>query len=95
MPIISKRDNIYKDKETLKALLNELIFYKKEQRKLKAKIKIAEKASNALNLKPCIIDYMVNFGIENVANQWSRNLIKNNDFSSPLILKTAITDEKN
>jgi hypothetical protein len=95
IPIISKRDKRYKEKELLKTLLNELIFYKNEQRKLKSKIKIAEKANNALNLKPCIIDYMVNFGMENVADQWSRNLIKNNDFSLPLILKTAIADEKN
>jgi hypothetical protein len=95
IPIISKRNKRYKEKEVLKTLLNELMFYKNEQRKLKSKIKIAEKASNALNLKPCIIDYMVNFGMENIADQWSRNLIKNNDFSLPLMLKTAIADEKN
>lgn len=96
MPLIEKRDQVYKDAERLSALLKELLFYKNEQRKLKAKIKIVEKARNALILKPCIIDYIVNFGMENVADEWSRNLIKNNDFSSPLILaNTVITDENN
>jgi hypothetical protein len=95
VPVISKRDKFYNSKETLSALLKELMIYKNEQRRLKSKTKIAVKASNALTLKPCIVDYIVNFGMENVAELWSRNLIKNNDFSSPLILKSAITDEKN
>jgi len=95
VPVISKRDKFYDKKETLSALLKELMIYKDEQRRLKSKTKIAVKASNALTLKPCIIDYIVNFGMENVAELWSRNLIKNNDFSSPLILKSAIVDEKN
>jgi len=95
VPVISKRDKFYNSKETLSTLLNELMIYKNEQRRLKSKTKIAVKASNALTLKPCVIDYIVNFGMENVAELWSRNLIKNNDFSAPLILKSAITDEKN
>ncbi|MGN6709765.1 MAG: hypothetical protein ACTHKF_10500 [Candidatus Nitrosocosmicus sp.] len=95
VPVISKRDKFYNSKETLSTLLKELMIYKNEQRRLKSKTKIAVKASNALTLRPCIIDYIVNFGMENIAELWSRNLIKNNDFSSPLILKSAITDEKN
>jgi hypothetical protein len=85
-PLISKRNLLYKDKDALKSLLDELLFYKKEQRNLKSLINNVEKSNNALTLKSCIIDYVVNFGMESTPNLWSSNLIKNNDFASPLIL---------
>jgi hypothetical protein len=85
-PLISKRNAVYKDKDALKNLLNELLNYKREQRKLKSLINVVEKSNNALTLKPCIIDYVVNFGMEIISNMWSGNLVKNNDFASPLIL---------
>jgi len=87
-PLISKRNEIHEDNEKLLALLNELLYYKDEQRLLKNKIKIAEKSNNALTLKSCIIDYIVNFGMKNIFKQWSNSLIKNNDFTSPIIMKT-------
>ena len=87
-PLISKRKEIHEDNEKLSALLNELLYYKDEQRLLKNKIKIAEKSNNALTLKSCIIDYIVNFGMENIFKQWSNSLVKNNDFTSPIIMKT-------
>lgn len=85
-PLISKRNLVYKDKDALKDLLNELLIYKKEQRNLKSLINNVEKSNNALTLKSCIIDYVVNFGMESISSMWSSNLIKNNDFASPLIL---------
>jgi len=65
-----------------------LLYYKDQQRLLKNKIKVAEKSNNALTLKSCIIDYIVNFGMENISKQWSNSLVKNNDFTSPIIMKT-------
>ena len=88
IPLISKRNEIHEDNEKLSALLNELLYYKDKQRLLKNKIKITEKSNNALTLKSCIIDYIVNFGMENIFKQWSNSLIKNNDFTSPIIMKT-------
>ncbi len=85
-PLVSKRNLVYKDKDVLKNLLDELLHYKKEQRNLKSLINNVEKSNNALTLKPCIIDYVVNFGMESISNMWSSSLIKNNDFASPLIL---------
>jgi hypothetical protein len=86
-PLVLKRNEIHKDNEKLSVLLKELLSYKDEQRVLKNKIKIAEKSNNALTLKSCIIDYIVNFGMENIAKQWSNSLIKNNDFTAPIIMK--------
>ncbi len=85
-PLISKRNLVYKDKDALKNLLEDLLHYKKEQRNLKSLINNAEKSNNALTLKSCIIDYVVNFGMDSISNMWSSSLIKNNDFASPLIL---------
>jgi hypothetical protein len=85
-PLVSTRGQEYKNKDNLRVLLDDLLHYKREQRKLKNAINNVEKSNNALTLKSCIIDYIVNFGMENISNMWSKNLIKNNDFASPLIL---------
>ncbi|HYO06163.1 MAG TPA: hypothetical protein VER14_04190, partial [Phototrophicaceae bacterium] len=85
-PLISKRNLVYRDKDALQNLLNELLHYKDEQRNQKSLINNVEKSNNALTLKSCIIDYVVNFGMESIQNLWSSNLIKNNDFASPLVL---------
>jgi len=89
-PLISKRNQVYNDDKILSDLLSELFNYKQEQRKLKTIVDSVEKSNNALTLKACIIDYIVNFGMENMANRWSNNLIKNNDFTSPLMLHQSI-----
>ena len=87
-PLISKRNQIYDDSNSLAALLNELFYLKNEQRKLKTIIKTAEKSNNALTLKPCIIDYIVNFGMEKVSDKWSYNLVKNKDFTAPVLMNS-------
>jgi hypothetical protein len=89
-PLISKRNQVYNDDNNLADLLDTLFYYKKEQRKLKTIVNSVEKSNNALTLKSCIIDYIANFGIENIADIWSKNLIKNNDFTSPLILNQPV-----
>ena len=94
-PLVSKRKLVYKDKDVLKNLLDDLLHYKKEQRNLKSLINNVEKSNNALTLKPCIIDYVVNFGMDSISNMWSSSLIKNNDFASPLILNQSKSYETN
>ncbi len=86
-PLISKRNYMYKDEGKMSSILKELLYYKNEQRKLKNMIKNVEKSKNALTLNPCVIDYIANFGLENISNKWSSGLIKNNDFTSPIVLE--------
>jgi hypothetical protein len=93
-PLISKRNQIFKDSNSLSVLLNELLYLKNEQRKLKTIIKTAEKSKNALTLKPCIIDYIVNFGMEKLADKWSFNLVKNNDFTADVLMNSHHSNEK-
>ncbi len=92
-PLISKRNQIYADNGSLSILLNELFYFKNEQRKLKTLIKTAEKSNNVLTLKPCIIDYIVNFGMEKISNKWSNDLVKNEDFTASVIMNSNFSDE--
>jgi hypothetical protein len=85
-PLISRRNEIFKDKDQLESLLNNLFYYKQEQRKLKDILKNVQKSKNALKLKPCIIDYAVNIGIEVIEQEWSNKLVDNNDLTKSLLL---------
>ena len=80
-PLISRRNEIYMNKEQLQDLLNNLFYYKQEQRKIKDVIKNVQKSKNALKLKSCIIDYAVNLGIGQIEQKWSRKLVENNDLT--------------
>ncbi len=90
-PLIQKRNEIFSDKESLSILLSNLFVYKQEQRKLRHFIKNLKKVNNCLTLKPSIIDYAVNFGIENIATYWENGLQKNNDFISPILINPKIS----
>lgn len=85
-PLILSRNGIYKNKDELESLLEKLFYYKQEQRKIKEMIKHAQKSKNALKLKPCIIDYAVNFGIERIEQKWSHKLVDSNDLTEPVLL---------
>jgi hypothetical protein len=85
-PLISRRNEIYKNKEQLQDLLNNLFYYKHEQRKIKDVIKNVQKSKNALKLKSCIIDYAVNMEMEQIEHAWSHNLVNNNDLTKPVLL---------
>jgi hypothetical protein len=85
-PLVSRRNWIYKDQESLKKLLDELFKYKQEQRAIKDTLKNVQKSKNALKLKSCIIDYAVNFGLEHVEKEWSCNLVNNNDLTKPVMI---------
>ena len=85
-PIILRRNEIYKNKDQLESLLNNLFYYKQEQRKIKDITKNVQKSKNALKLKSCIIDYAVNMGIEHIEQEWSHKLVENNDLVKPVLL---------
>lgn len=80
-PLIIKRNEIYWNKDQLHTLLDDLFYYKQEQRKVKDMIKNVQKSKNALKLKSCIIDYAVNLGIEQIERKWSHRLVEDNDLT--------------
>ncbi|CAN5637694.1 hypothetical protein BH23THE1_BH23THE1_16730 [soil metagenome] len=85
-PLISRRNEIFRNKDQLESLLNNLFYYKQEQRKIKDIIKNVQKSKNALKLKPCIIDYVANIGIEHIEQEWSNKLVDNNDLTKSLLI---------
>lgn len=86
IPLISKRNDIYKEEFHMANLLEELFSLKQEQRKIKELLKNVQKCKNALKLKSCIIDYAVNFGIENIEKEWSFKLVSNNELTKSVII---------
>ena len=38
-----------------------------------------EKVKNCLHVKPCVIDYGVNFGLKSVETLWRQNLMRNDN----------------
>jgi hypothetical protein len=74
--------------QSIDDLLPNLFSLKAEQRNVRTLIKTSEKAKNAINMRPSIIDYAVNFGLENTELQWRHNLLRNNSLSATLKMTT-------
>jgi hypothetical protein len=85
-PLLSKRANLAKDGQDIQEILNELDVLKQEQRNSRQLLKISEKVIKASTLKPCIIDYVVNFGLKNTEYIWRNNLIQNDDLAKPITM---------
>ena len=83
-PLLSKRTDLAKDGQDLQGVLNELAVLKQEQRNTRQLLKISDKVIKATTLKPCIIDYAVNFGLGNTENMWRNTLIQNDDLATPI-----------
>jgi hypothetical protein len=85
-PFIIERTRKIKEHEPIQMLLSDLFDLKEKQRKLRQDIKITEKVSNALELKPCFIDYAVNFGMTRTEKLWRQNLLNNKSLHSPVVM---------
>jgi hypothetical protein len=76
-----------KNNQEVSPQINPYIYnLKEEQRNIRQKIKLTEKVKNAINIRPCFIDYAVNFGIKNTERQWYTNLLKNDNLATPIHL---------
>jgi hypothetical protein len=86
MPLIDERAMRIKAGQSVQNILNDLFSLKESQRKVRSIIKIATKARAAITLKPCMIDYAVNFGLNGVEAQWKESLVANDDLAAPISL---------
>ena len=86
-PLLSKRTDLVRDGKDIKDVLEELFLLKQEQRKIRQLLKANEKVKKAVTLKPCIIDYIVNFGLKNTENIWRSSLIRNDDLGMPVLMR--------
>ena len=87
-PLLMERDRLIRQGKPIDGILSELILLKEEQRKIHKMIKVVEKANNCLHVRPCMIDYGVNFGLKSVETLWRQNLIRNNNLMLPTVLST-------
>jgi hypothetical protein len=66
--------------------LSSLFILKTAQRRLRTLVSMAYKARNTVIIRPSIIDYAVNFGLQSTELQWRLNLLNNNRLSDPVNL---------
>jgi hypothetical protein len=80
--LVNKRTELAKANASLSSILEELFQLKEEQRRIRREIVILEKATKILNLRPCILDYAVNFGMVYTEKQWRRHLLENGNLTA-------------
>ena len=84
-PFLEEKERKKNNQEEISPEINHTIYnLKEEQRNIRQKIKLTEKVKNAIHIKPCFIDYAVNFGIKNTERQWYTNLLKNDNLATPI-----------
>ena len=83
VPLIRERNERFERNLSIDSILQEIQKIKQRQRKTRESIRMATRSLNMLHMKPSIIDYAVNFGIEKVGPLWSKNLVTNNDLFIP------------
>jgi hypothetical protein len=87
-PLLIERDRLVHEGLPIEAVLSRLFLLKEQQRKIHSMIKLVEKVKNTLQLKPCFLDYGINFGMKNTECQWRQNLIENNNLTIPSVLSS-------
>ncbi|MDQ4013218.1 MAG: hypothetical protein M3146_05765, partial [Thermoproteota archaeon] len=85
-PLLEERNLLAKEGQPIDEILSKLFKLKEQQRKIHSMIKVVEKVRNSLQIKPCFLDYGINFGVKNTEANWRNNLIKNNNLMLPLHL---------
>jgi hypothetical protein len=84
VPLIKERKNLIEKNLPIESLLNKIFLIKEHQRQVRNLITETKKVISAVELKPCIIDYVVNFGLKEVEIIWRSALDKNDDLFSPI-----------
>jgi hypothetical protein len=83
-PIIKERTDRLKASMSIDVLLSDLFRLKEDQRKIRQLIKVASKVKNAVDMSPCFVDYVVNFGMADTEVQWREHLSKNCNLADPI-----------
>lgn len=83
IPVLNERNRRLKMKGRIEndEILSVLFTLKEHQRNIRSQYKLGRKADKVLSLRPCIIDYAINFGLRNTELQWRQNLFYNRDLN--------------
>lgn len=87
IPLLMERNRLIEEGKPIGGVLSRLFTVKEQQRKIHSMIKVVEKAKNSLQLKPCFLDYGINFGLRDIELQWRQNLIENDNLMLPSVLR--------
>lgn len=87
-PLLTERNRLIDKGQPIEGILSRLFLLKEQQRKMHSMIKVVEKVKNALDIKPCFLDYGINFGMKSVEAQWRQNLIENDNLMLPSVLSS-------
>ncbi|MGA9167055.1 MAG: hypothetical protein WB053_06695, partial [Nitrososphaeraceae archaeon] len=86
-PLLMERNRLIDEGQPMEGVLSRLFSVKEQQRKIHSMSKVVEKVKNSLQIKPCFLDYGINFGIRDVELQWRQNLIENDNLMLPSVLR--------
>jgi hypothetical protein len=87
LPIISERTKLANsDRDQIKNTIADLSSLKEKQREIRRLIKLTTKVNNALELRPSIIDYAVNFGFAHTEKQWRAHLMTKDNLAAPVLI---------
>jgi hypothetical protein len=86
-PLLKERNRLIGEGQPIGGVLSRLFRVKEQQRKIHSMIKVVEKVKNSLQLKPCFLDYGINFGTRDIELQWRQNLIENDNLMLPSVLR--------
>jgi hypothetical protein len=82
--VVNKRTELAKANASMNGILEDLFQLKEEQRRIRGEVVTLEKAVKMLNLRPCILDYAVNFGMVHTEKQWHRHLLEDGNLTAPV-----------
>jgi hypothetical protein len=88
--LLLRRRELAASNHHLDEVLQELFFMKQEQRKHRGELEIIKRIQNIMKLSPCMIDYVVNFGLVKIEVLWTKNLIANDNLASPVRLPSMM-----
>lgn len=86
-PLLMERDGLIAQGQPIAGVLSRLFSVKEQQRKIHSMIKVVEKVKKSLQIKPCFLDYGINFGLREIELQWRQNLMGNDNLMLPSILR--------
>lgn len=84
--LLTERNRLIDEGRPIEGVLSRLFLLKEQQRKIHSMIKVVEKVKNALDIKPCFLDYGINFGLKNTEALGRRNLVENDNLMLPAVL---------
>lgn len=84
--LATEKSRMVKNNVPIDQVLEEIFVLKQGQRKLRKRIELVQRANNIMNLSPCFIDYVVNFGLDNIEPRWRSHLLENGNLAAPIYM---------